>query len=266
MSGGIGFTYCGDDACIQARPREAFFFPDPPDHDGIYCFGVGLPYGLSTLAGLPIFFPILPWGSYHTFQWQDGVYRFIPIRTTANLLLRAYVRPLLWAVLYTLGLLAMLILLAAILNPEETIASATHALGLGPELGLLLLGSVLGLAGLRAVDQRDRKIRLLMGPHQGGHSDPALWQKPMLQEVIDALPAGWLTEAYVERLLERGELAQAMFLARLAHGARAPWGRTVTRRVLRDPRARRWLEDLQRAPWQRESAANASQNRGSGPS
>jgi hypothetical protein len=237
---GVGTAYCGHAAPILWQRPGSFSLTARADHDAVECV---------TLLFLPLF----PLRAYHTFNWSGNECRAIRIKTSGRLLARAYLRPYV-LVLLGVSIFLMVVSLAAIgiaLFMAEKSAPITPKMMLGfatPPAGLLL-----GLFLKRSLDRlyaRSRDIRLVIGPHELGSSDPATWTEETLSKAEDAAPGGGLDAA--RRALSEGRFGEAMWAARLAVARGQAEGETLTDEILSHAQVASILPDLRKAPWRRE--------------
>ena len=118
-----------------------------------------------------------------------------------------------------------------------------------PAQGLAEMGEAAG--GTDVADQRHRDIRLLLGRHVYGSSDPAFWTRKILRDVRPPQQSFCHATfaAAVPALLAEGDLERAMFAARLStalESRRA--GEELTDRILREPKVKAALERIRPDP------------------
>jgi len=241
---GFGTMYCGYSAAV--RWRKPGLLAEPADHDAVVCVTA-------------LYLPIIPLKAYHTHHWTGDACQAVEIVRSRPLLIRALVRPYILALLglsgFALACLALILVLFIVLG-----SAATHR----PPREGLLLWSVLPTATLllslglwfwmSASDQRDRDIRLILGPHALGSSDPATWT-PEARAGFKPSVALFGTEDEVDaaaKALQAGRTAEAMLAARLAVASRTREGELLTDRILKDARVRQRLPELRKQPWRRE--------------
>ena len=136
----------------------------------------------AILAFCVLAIPIVPYKAIHSYQWEfpdkPGAgfqFRSVPIRWSWGLVGAALAHKLLFWVLVAAGFC----LVFALFSPLELL------------MRLLLIGAALAVltAGftcrwlLNRADQRHRDIRLLLGRHVFGSSDPAFWTRKLLRDV-----------------------------------------------------------------------------------
>lgn len=195
--------------------------------------------------GFPPFLPVFVFEPLHVWDWHMQsteadwtartsvyAYRAIPIRWSAWLLARTFLRAWLWLPLVTGFLFSM---------------SCAHSL-LARAAGFwLFVVCGAALAGLWLLNRRDQEIRLLLGRHRLGASDPITWTDDLLALV--APPKTWFgATTFAEAcdlLLAQKQVPQAMWAARLCAAIEdREQGRELTDRVLRDPAAKAELARL----------------------
>jgi hypothetical protein len=121
--------------------------------------------------------------------------------------------------------------------------------------GLMLILPVVLRWWLELLDRRHRDIRLLLGRHPLGSSDPVDWTSANLQRVRspqEIFGTKTFGEA-VPQALESGDFGRAMFAARLtgALGNRAK-GEELTDVILKHPQVATALERIRRKPPSRD--------------
>lgn len=124
-------------------------------------------------------------------------------------------------------------------------------------LGVLTLVVGIGLAVLAFVssrqEPRDRQIRLLLGPHAWGSSDPATWHKSIRRDIVDPrdLKAASFAD-FAKEAIEDKEWSFAMWAARLCVAVQdEETGEKLTDEILNNPEVRRSLEVVWRRPAER---------------
>jgi hypothetical protein len=208
-----------------------------------------------VLAVVVFFLPILPLRPLHTFDWVGQQCRTAPIRWSLWLVIRSLLRPWLIAVL-AVALVAAVLYLVPSLGREVVGRRflTKYDEGLWVALGSIA-GSALGLSLLGMTSRRSRDVRLVLGRHGLGSSDPGTWPRELVEQVTAACPyAGSLSITTVRRLLDQDRPVQAMWLARLAKGLGLPWAEQATDAVLNDARVRSRLAETRKAPWKRSDA------------
>jgi hypothetical protein len=231
--------YCGNSAAVHWEEPH-FTSPRKPDHDAVVC--------LTFLM-----LPLLPLRPCHVFDHTGGAAREVPLRWKGRLVARALLRP--WLFLATgIGawmVATLLFVLGYAYTHPKPWRRPTNP-GFYAVLGIASLLPV-GLLGLRATsagDRRNRDIRLLMGRHAFGSSDPALWRPDVLRAANpEPLIGSSDIAGTAERELRQGHFPRAMLAARLlvAHGD--PRGEPLTARILADPRVVDRLERIRKQPW-----------------
>ena len=107
---------------------------------------------------------------------------------------------------------------------------------------------------LNLTDRRSRDLRLVLGRHGLGSSDPAMWA-PDAHRALGFDMNAQDTRALLQKssaTLAARDFPNAMLGARLAvaYGASAE-GEALTDRILADPHVRSWLPRLRLKPWLR---------------
>jgi hypothetical protein len=230
---GFGTSYHGSGAPIHWEKPTPFALAD---HDAVECV-------------VALGFPVFPYEAYHTFLWSSKECRAIRIRRTPSLLLNAMLRPYLLACTIFAGGFCILLIVASVALKLAGAASGTLKpsawMVLAIPLGAFLAG--LGILSLlRASFRRSRDVRLVIGPHEGGSSDPASWfdcpsEELLLGQDLDS----------ARRALDAGQFARAMFAARVLLARGDARGETLTDEILADSRVRSGLRALRRRPWLR---------------
>ena len=234
---GIGTFYHGNSAPVRWE-KAGRFTKVRPDHDAVECLTV-------------FFLPVFPLRAYHTHRWTSDACAALHIQRSTRLLLRAMLRPYLLGMLWAGGIMCSLVFLLQLaewLGPKPQ--------NMLPRLwlfGSIFLLGALGTVLFNKVDHRFRDIRLLLGPHDLGSSDPATWfpetrekvrLPALLRDQSDMLRAG-------QEALVAGHFSEAMFAARLAVATGDLGGEELTENILRDLRVVPVLGALRKAPWRR---------------
>lgn len=172
-------------------------------------------WDFDGIDGFPPFVPVFALEPLHVWDWHmqstewswekrtsQYAYQAIPIRWSYELLLRTFLRVWLWLPMVT-GLLVSM--------------SCAHWLLARFAAFMLFAVSLAGLVLLWMLDSRDRNIRLLLGWHRLGRSDPATWTDD-LRSII-APPRVWFqTDSFgaaAQSLLQQRRYSEAMWAARL---------------------------------------------------
>lgn len=129
-------------------------------------------------------------------------------------------------------------------------ASVHTALGIvSLILGLACL--VFAIMCLFAEGSRNRNIRLVLGPHSWGSSDPATWHKSIGKCVVDPM-AAFEVETFAKlarRAIKKGEWSKAMWAARLCVLAEdKETGEDLTDTILDDAEIRNGIFQVARYP------------------
>ncbi len=245
---GFGTMYHGYAAAVKWHQDASF--TTHANHDVVECY---------VAAYLPIF----PRAAFHTYDWSGDICRTLPIRPPGRLLLRAFLRGPLTVVL-AIGAIASIV-------GGLTVGGGWYNSGHLPDLPWIGLPHLLGFAAievaavflawrLASLDARDRDIRLVIGPHEYGSSDPATWTEETLGSLrpnTELLGSEDEVEAAHAAILA-ADFGRAMFAARLAVARRGEVGELVTEEVLAEPALRALLPELRRRPWKRADLLPAS--------
>jgi len=230
---GLGISMC------PARGRVQWN-RDHEDFDGVECL-------------VFLMMPIVPLRAVHVCRGPtpnpkaDDEPRQYPIRWSAGLLFRAIYGRWLWSIFS----LAIITFIAGLNAPRA------HERAEASTVALIFVGVfVCSRWVLRRTDRRNRSIRLLLGQHHFGSSDPVHWkswrfEKGSNPEVI------YGTATYAEAvplMLERGEYSRAMWAARLTCAVEDRYlGESLTNTVLADERVQEAITSVQENPraWRR---------------
>jgi hypothetical protein len=182
------------------------------------------------------FMPIIPYKAVHTFDWQGEQYRAIPIRWSAELMARTFLARWMWA----------LMLVGVVLGFIGVVDKRGVNVGLlAAGLVMVPLGIVIGIL-LRVTDRRNKDVRLVLGPVTIGNCDPANLPGNTLDEMVKPSQIAYGTKTFaaaVERLLEEGRFAQAMWAARVSTALEgAAEGEALTNMVLQHPEVKDALD------------------------
>lgn len=232
---GIGSSFCGYAAPIRwAKP--GMMGGNTEDHDAMECVVV-------------LFLPLLPIKAVHTFNWAGTRCQTIDLKKNGTLLAAAMFRPWLMA-LFVASSFGILISGTALAAPQRDWLPA--AAGLVLSLGVFA-GAVFGWRKLKSLHRRSRDLRLVMGPHPLGSSDPATWADDVLDSVLRDAPAQDARELVTagQQALKAGNAPMAMWHARLAVGLGDAGGETLTDEILRNPEIVRKLDGFRAKPWTR---------------
>ncbi len=167
-------------------------------------------------AGMFAYLPLVPYKAVHVLDMRGQKYRFVPLRMSSRLVLRAFLSR--WG--YALALLGGFALAAF----SYTVATTKRPFNANDKLWFIVLGTIftLGIACKIAwllLTRKDEKIKDLVGPHPQGTSDPWDWTsqqadaitKAILQQ--DSLPS---LIAVAQRAIKAGDRSQAAICLRLA--------------------------------------------------
>jgi hypothetical protein len=159
-----------------------------------------------------VFLPVLPFRAVHTFAWDGTQYRFIPIRWSWGLVLRAFLRR--WAFV---PLVAAIFMACLSYESWKDMDSSSFMIYAAANVTLAALAPLIWWL-LAVTDRRTKSIRRVLGPHDVGSSDPATWNADLLANISDPQTL-YGTSTYAEGV--RAQLAadspvKAMWAARLA--------------------------------------------------
>ena len=126
-------------------------------------------------------------------------------------------------------------------------------------LGIVALVAAIGLGiwayVLSREPRRDRLIRLLLGLHEWGSSDPATWCDRIVKDVVDPKKAFWIESfrTLAEQALAGHKWAEAMWAARLCTVIEdSDKGEALTDSILQNPKVAERLRRVDRKPASRE--------------
>lgn len=215
------------------------------DCDGLECF-------------IFILVPIIPYKAYHFYNWRDQSYRegedevkesnykTFPLRWSSGLVAATFLRYWSWFGIIVMALTLSPIVSVFLLTRGELMALISGLVCVGVTVTVCTGPVLLSLA-----DRRDQGIRLLMGRHRYGSSDPRDWP----DDILDTLagPRHWYgTDSFadaVEDLLEQGFYRDAMWAARLTVALESPKrGEALTNIILADGEVRQLLQELRQDP------------------
>jgi hypothetical protein len=195
--------------------------------------------------------PFAPLRPIHTFGWKNSwggqKFQCIPIRWSAVLVLRSFLRPWKWLLIIA-GCVALLLGTLLARTPPNQPGG-----GYGEEW-FFLFGALLTILGLilyvllAVTDRRTQNIRRVLGPHQLGSCDPAVMKKPMNPDPREHFGAESYADA-VPALLDAERYSRAMWAARLSTAWEDPAvGEELTDQVLRHPGVPKAVEQVRRKP------------------
>lgn len=238
----FGLTYRGNGAAVHWQ--KPGFPAQRPDHDTVECF---------VLFSLPVF----PFKAYHTFNWSGEAHEAVEIRRTKSLLLHAMLRPYCIAGMAIAGPLFgifSLVVVTDLFKYGVERAFNPHSFPIALASGIIMGASIGIWRWLRSSYRRNRDIRLVLGPHDLGSSDPAMWA----DQTLAAMKPSWQmfdTSSYHEgarKAFNNGRFAQAMLAARLSVANGENEGENRTDEILNDFHVRENLEALRKKPWRRD--------------
>jgi hypothetical protein len=197
-----------------------------------------------------MYLPVLPFRAVHTFDWNGTQYRFVPIRWSAGLVFRAFLRR--WCYVPMVAAIIMGCFTYEAWKEMDGDSFATYSV---VTASLAALGP-LGWWLLAVTDRRTKAIRRVLGPHEVGSSDPATWPSGMLAAVDD--PKTFCgTSTYAEGVaaqLKANSPVKAMWAARLSTALEDRHeGERLTDEVLSQPGMDEALERVRKDPGEWES-------------
>lgn len=224
---GCGTSVCPSRGSVRWGKRSCFV---RTDHDAVECFVL-------------FWLPVIPYRAVHTFDWNGVNYRQIPLKSSASIVIRAFLNRWLAAPI-SIGLLLLAIGLCARPNDADKWSE-------------LFVGSIMtglpfvGWWMLWFLDKRTKNIRRLLGQHKYGSSDPANWHQSLfssLRSAKDLFETQNFHSAVVP-LLKEGKLASAMWAARLSTALEDKVaGEKLTSKVLADGQVIIALHKIKRNP------------------
>lgn len=228
----------------------------------------------SILAFCLLGVPVVSYGAVHTYGWNHdsspnsiGGFRsqMIPIRPSQSLIATAVFRRtwLLWIFLGVIWGICVYAGSAGIGDifkgfkgwEAQYVWLDTYRIPLFLLCGVMVIGSIALRWWLAKLDRRHRDIRLLLGRHLLGSSDPVFWTDSLLQKVRtpqEIFGTASFSDAVTAALASR-DYTQAMFAARLA-GAKGNVlkGEELTDQILKQPDAQAALVKIRKNPVSRE--------------
>ncbi len=238
---GIGTVLYGYGAAVRWQKRGLLKPVGKADHDTVEC-------------AVFLYLPLFPLRGFHTWDWPTvgSEHKELQIRPPGHLTVRAMVR--VW-----LGLSLPLTIILGLPVIVDLIRYGS-LVGSG-EMFLWLCGSSVvflicffGLLFAMPGNRRDRDIRLILGPHQLGSSDPATWMENTLNYIRPASELFGISDVVdgARKALQEKKYALAMFGARLAVARGKLQGEDLTDEILTLPDLREKLPKFRRKPWLRE--------------
>jgi hypothetical protein len=184
--------------------------------------------------------PIIPIKCLHTFDWNGEQYRAIPIKWSAELMIRTFLNRWLW------GLVIAAVILGIIAFVDKSGFNSLLFV-----LAVLLVGVAVGIwVTLHVTDMRNKNIRIVLGPITGiGFSDPATFTADMLGGTARILYDTPTFADAAEKLLKRRSYARAMEAARLCVATEnRSEGEALTNRILIEPEVIDAIEQVRKKP------------------
>lgn len=210
--------------------------------------------GDSVLAVCVMGIPVIPYRAVHTSNWEyaetdrgvpDGFrYRAFPIRWSWGLVAAAFIKQLWIWVCIAAGFFVML----AILGPAGQ--WGVRLIFAGIAVALIAIAVPTHMA-LKRADRRHRDIRLILGRHVLGSSDPAYWSPKIIRHIRgprETFATDTFAAAARARMAAK-DYEPAMYAARLStalEDRRA--GQQLTDEILRQPNVQDALSQLRAEP------------------
>lgn len=187
---------------------------------------------------------IIPGGSFTPDSYQS-----IPLRWSENLVRHVFLRSWL-AGCIGLGILCAVLLGSHALSPPQVNAYVAREWAvlqpiLLPLAPCLIVGGIMGRILIHRSSQRERDIRLLLGVHHLGSSDPVTWMDEELARMprAEAMFGTATYAAAVPQLLQAQAWTAAMWAARLAAALESgTTGHALTSEVFQHPGPRDALQ------------------------
>jgi hypothetical protein len=202
----------------------------------------------SVVFVTALFVPMYALKTIHTYDWNGSHCQAIPIRGSWALVVSAYLRRILYGPL-TVGLLLTLVIGISLFDRGEGLEKmrVTLVLVIVPLLGV----SGFGFWFLSHADQRCCKIRWVLGRHNFGSSDPAVWTEELLKTMANTREL-FGKDSYAEAVfpaLERKDFSRAMWAARLTVALEnGDQGEELTDTILQDADVLAAIERIRRDP------------------
>jgi hypothetical protein len=207
-------------------------------------------------AAISLHMPLWAGDPYHTWGWgavPDRAYA-IRLRSDRGFRWRALLEP--WAFLAAF-LLLVTVLLTALLGAiawMEQKPVIRHAIVIGAGVVALVACVAFLRLGKRA-DRRNKDIRLVLGTHSWGSSDPAFWHADLASLLVDprATKDGKSFAELARRFAAEKDWSRAMWCARLStlreHEVE---GERLTDELLATPDVRERLRRVRKKPERRD--------------
>jgi hypothetical protein len=189
--------------------------------------------------------PLFPIRQVHTFGWSGVNYRQIPIRWSAALVARSFLRGWNWLFIAVGCILLLMGCTVFVRATPNDFVECVVMLALG---GLLAATGLILYLVLRATDRRASDLRRVLGPHQLGSCDPAMMKQPMNPDPRALYGTDCYADA-VPALLDAERFSRAMWAARLSTAWEDPaLGEELTDHILRHPGVPEAIEQVRRNP------------------
>jgi hypothetical protein len=200
-------------------------------------------------------------GPIHLFnigQWSKEM-RQIPLRADPAFARRVYFHDWLWTLIWpVIGGILLVPLLGMIKQAEEKPNWVLYG-----SLSLLFLLSLICIivlmisqgGGGREPEKRNQSIRLLLGPHEWGSSDPALWHDDLVSLIVSPVKAFDVKSfaSLARRYIKNRDWVMAMWAARLCGAVEnQEKGEELTTAILAEPEVEKILSKLRKKPEKRK--------------
>jgi hypothetical protein len=208
--------------------------------------GSGQRRDYDSYAGWGYIYPVALTEPIHLFNISSHTASGIPLRPDRGFKGAAFVQE--WS--------GLLLILSALATPVLALVAAFKQIEGEPEwlryavlagvAAVVLVVTIVMFVRQRRADQPHRDIRLLLGPHAWGSSDPAYWDTKMHSAIVR--PAEGFA-ALARQAIADKQWARAMWAARLCCAVEDfELGQKLTRDVLGQPAVRELLPRLRQDP------------------
>jgi hypothetical protein len=211
----------------------------------------------DTHVAIGFVMPFIVLEPLHTFYWGGLADRgrAIPLHPERGFRLRAYLEEWSSMSLFVFAIAPLLLTCFALVRwIEEDRRWVLLAILAGLSAGVFV-AAILTHRQVRRLDQRERDIRLLLGTHTWGSSDPAYWHPDLLDDVIEPADRFGVKTFLnlARRHLEERDWCRAMWAARIAAALEdEQQGESLTSKILEQPAVRKVLGQLRKDPSRRD--------------
>ncbi len=208
---------------------------------------LGVSRDYDTYQAVGILFPFFLTDLVHTFGWGEFTHAAsaIPLRRDKGFTLSALAVDWCGPLMFLSGLCFLPLLCSGVSVPLTVLTGVTFLVSIAVVVPLLFQGG------------RDRDIRLLLGKHAWGSSDPATWHPSLLEDVVDPRKAFHVRSfaELAERALEDRDWSRAMWAARLCVALEdEDRGEQLTDDILNSGSVWKKLRRVRSKPWERKKA------------